>query len=116
LLIVGLVQLDELAVEVVGGVDLVGTQPCSFALLMKYWTFFGGYFSSSTFAAFISRLIADSWSAVSRIWNVCGRPASRQCARSIRLHRPWNVPIHMPRVSIGSIADSRAIISRAACW
>jgi len=34
----------------------------------------------------------------------------------MRLHRPWNVPIHIPRVSIGIIAESRAIISRAALF
>src|SRR5471030_1167401 len=32
----------------------------------------------------------------------------------MRLHRPWKVPIHMPRVSIGKSADRRDIISRAA--
>jgi len=55
-----------------------------------------------------------NWSAVSRIWKVCGRPASRQCARSRRLHRPWKVPIHIPRVLTGTSADSRAVISLAA--
>src|SRR3989338_5830065 len=74
----------------------------------------GGYFSSSTFIAFISRLIADSWSPESRIWKVCGRFASRKCARSMRLHSPWNVPIHMPRVLMGSIAERRVTISFAA--
>src|SRR3989338_6085310 len=29
----------------------------------------------------------------------------------MRLHSPWNVPIHMPRVLIGSIADRRVTIS-----
>ena len=32
----------------------------------------------------------------------------------MRLHRPWKVPTHMPRVLIGSMADSRVIISFAA--
>ena len=32
----------------------------------------------------------------------------------MRLHRPWKVPIHMPRVLIGSIAASRVSISLAA--
>jgi hypothetical protein len=31
-----------------------------------------------------------------------------------RLHRPWKVPIHMPRVLIGNIADRRVSISLAA--
>ena len=57
------------------------------------------------------RLISDSWSCVSRIWKSCGRLASRWCARSIRLHRPWKVPIHMPRVLTGVSADSRSSIS-----
>ena len=32
------------------------------------------------------------------------------------MHRPWNVPIHMPRTAIGSIADSRVSISFAALF
>jgi len=32
----------------------------------------------------------------------------------MRLQSPWNVPIHMPRVLIGSIAEMRVSISRAA--
>ena len=32
----------------------------------------------------------------------------------MRLHRPWNVPIHMPRVFTGVIAESRVSISFAA--
>ena len=48
------------------------------------------------------------------IWNSCGRSASRKCARSIRLHSPWNVPIHIPRVCTGVIAESRVSISFAA--
>ena len=63
---------------------------------------------------FITRFTVASWSCESRIWKVCGRPASRWWARSIRLHRPWNVPTHMPRVETGSIAAMRAIISFAA--
>ena len=51
--------------------------PASLLPLMKRCTFFGSYFSVSTFIAFISRLIADSWSCESRIWNDCGSPASR---------------------------------------
>ena len=62
------------------------------------------------------RLISDSWSCVSRIWNSCGRFASRWCARSIRLHRPWNVPTHMPRVFTGVSAESRISISFAALF
>jgi len=59
-------------------------------------------------------LTAESWSCVSRIWNDCGRPAGLWCARSNRLHRPWKVPIHMPRTFTGSMADRRATISLAA--
>jgi hypothetical protein len=58
--------------------------------------------------------MAESWSCVSRIWNACGRLASLWCARKKRLHRPWKVPIHMPRTLTGSMADRRAIISLAA--
>src|SRR3989304_5554394 len=32
----------------------------------------------------------------------------------MRLQRPWNVPIHIPRVEIGSIAETRVSISFAA--
>ncbi len=32
----------------------------------------------------------------------------------MRLHSPWNVPIHMPRVLTGVSAERRVIISRAA--
>src|SRR5213595_1187210 len=81
---------------------------------MKYCTSRGGKRSSSTPSAFSRRFTAASWSCESRIWNACGRPASRWCARSIRLHRPWKVPIHMPRVFTGSIALTRVSISRAA--
>jgi len=56
--------------------------------LMKFCISRGGYFSSSTFIAFISRLIADNWSPLSSIWKVWGRFASRKCARSMRLHKP----------------------------
>jgi hypothetical protein len=89
-------------------------RPASLWPLMNHCTFFGSYFSVSTFSDFISRLIADSWSALSRIWNDCGSPASRQCVRSSRLARPWKVPTHMPRVLIGSIAEMRVSISFAA--
>jgi hypothetical protein len=62
----------------------------------------------------MTRLTAESWSPLSRIWKPCGSPASFQCARRKRLHRPWKVPIHMPRTATGSIADSRVSISFAA--
>src|SRR3569833_120240 len=81
---------------------------------MNHCTFFGSYFSVSTFIAFINRLIADSWSELSRIWKDCGSPASRQCVRSSRLASPWKVPTHMPRVLIGSMAEMRVSISFAA--
>ncbi|CFN75338.1 Uncharacterised protein [Bordetella pertussis] len=81
---------------------------------MKRCTSRGGYFSSSILPALSRRLMAASWSVVSRIWNACGKPASRWCARSMRLHRPWKVPIHRPRVSIGNRVDMRVSISRAA--
>jgi len=58
--------------------------------------------------------MAEAWSCVSRIWNTCGRPASRWCARSSRLARPWKVPTHMPRVLMGSAAEMRVSISFAA--
>ena len=32
----------------------------------------------------------------------------------MRLHSPWNVPTHMPRVLIGSMAEMRVSISFAA--
>jgi hypothetical protein len=60
------------------------------------------------------RLMSESWSCVSRIWNSCGSRASRWWARSIRLHSPWNVPTHMPRMLTGVSADRRRSISRAA--
>src|SRR5438034_743366 len=88
--------------------------PSSFWALMKYCTSRGGKRSSSTPSVFSRRFTAASWSCESRIWNACGSPASRWCARSIRLHRPWKVPIHMPRVFTGSIALTRVSISRAA--
>ena len=69
---------------------------------------------SSRFMALMMRLTADSWSPVSRIWKPWGRPASFQCARRKRLHRPWKVPIHMPRTGSGSMAVSRVSISLAA--
>jgi hypothetical protein len=34
----------------------------------------------------------------------------------MRLQRPWNVPIHMPRTLIGVIVDSRTSISFAALF
>ncbi len=83
---------------------------------MNHVTCFGTNRSSSRFIAFTTRLTAESWSCESRIWKPCGSPASFQCARRKRLHRPWNVPIHMPRTLMGSIADRRVIISRAALF
>src|SRR5512139_532954 len=82
--------------------------------MMKYCTSRGGKRSSSTFIARSRRFTAPSWSCESRIWNSRGRPASRWCARSRRLHRPWKVPIHMPRGFTASIAARRVSISRAA--
>ncbi|MNT56794.1 hypothetical protein D3C72_1941240 [compost metagenome] len=32
----------------------------------------------------------------------------------MRLHRPWNVPIHMPRTLLGSMVERRVSISLAA--
>ena len=58
--------------------------------------------------------MSDCWSPESMIWKSCGSPASRWCVRSSRLQRPWKVPTHIPRVLIGSIAESRVSISRAA--
>ena len=81
---------------------------------MNQVTCFGTKRSSSRFIALITRLTAESWSCVSRIWKPCGSAASFQCARRKRLHRPWKVPIHMPRTGIGSIAASRVSISFAA--
>ena len=81
---------------------------------MNHCVCLAGKRSSSTLYCFISRLMADSWSCVSRIWKVDGRLASFQCARRKRLHRPWKVPIHMPRTLTGSMAVSRVIISLAA--
>src|SRR3954469_22000672 len=88
--------------------------PSSFRPLMKYMSSRGGKRSSSTFMLFAMRLIAASWSCESRMVKTCGRPASAWCMRSMRLARPWNVPIHMPRGSAGSIAVTRVSISRAA--
>ena len=48
------------------------------------------------------------------IWKSWGRFASRKCARSIRLHRPWNVPIHIPRMLTRVIDERRTSISFAA--
>jgi len=81
---------------------------------MNQLTCLGTKRSSSSCIALMMRLTADSESAVSRIWNDCGSPASFQCARKNRLHRPWKVPIHMPRTGTGSIAVSRSSISLAA--
>jgi len=36
--------------------------------------------------------------------------------RNRRLHRPWKVPIHIPRVLIGNMADKRVNISFAALF
>ncbi len=81
---------------------------------MNQATCFGTKRSSSRFIALTTRLTAPTWSAASRIWKACGSPASFQCARRKRLHRPWKVPIHMPRTLTGNIADSRVSISLAA--
>ncbi len=60
------------------------------------------------------RLMAESWSALSRIWKLCGRLASFQWDRKNRLHKPWKVPIHMPRTGSGSMLSNRVTISLAA--
>src|SRR5258708_325455 len=93
---------------------LAARTPSSFCALMNHCCSRGGKRSSSTFMPFSSRLTAASWSCESRIWKACGSPASRECARNMRLHRPWKVPIHMPRGFTGSIAVTRVSISRAA--
>jgi len=81
---------------------------------MNQVTCFGTKRSSSRFMALMTRLTALSWSLLSRIWKPCASPASFQCARRKRLHRPWKVPIHMPRTGTGSIALRRVSISLAA--
>ncbi len=81
---------------------------------MNQVTCLGTKRSSSRFSALITRLTAESWSLLSRIWKPWARPASFQCARRKRLHRPWKVPIHMPRTATGSMADRRVSISLAA--
>ena len=70
--------------------------------------------SSSRFIALMMRLMALCESCMSRIWKLCGSAASFQCARRKRLHRPWKVPIHMPRTFTGSMFCKRASISLAA--
>ena len=75
-------------------------RPSSFAAAIAHVTCLGTWRSSSRFIAFITRFTAESWSAESRIWKPCGSAASFQCARRNRLHRPWNVPTHMPRTGI----------------
>jgi hypothetical protein len=113
--LVGFVQLDALSSPSRPRLrPRPGAGPAPSAPLMKWQSSRGGNFSSSTLSAFSRRLTAASWSAESRIWNSCGRPASRWWARSRRLHRPWKVPIHMPRVLIGSMAARRVSISLAA--
>jgi hypothetical protein len=112
LLVVGRVELDEAAVEIVVGLDVGRAQALLLGVVDEVLSSWAGT-SRRRRSALSSRLIA-SWSWLSRIWKVCGRPASRKCARSMRLHRPWKVPIHMPRVLIGSIDDSRVCISLAA--
>ncbi|MEY2653177.1 MAG: hypothetical protein RLZZ524_204, partial [Pseudomonadota bacterium] len=61
---------------------------------MNQFTCLGTKRSSSRFMPLMTRLTALSVSPLSRIWKLCGRPASFQCARRKRLHRPWKVPIH----------------------
>ncbi len=89
-------------------------RPRSLLPLMKCCACLGGNFSSSMPMALITRLTTESWSAESRIWKVEGNSASRWWARSRRLQRPWKVPTHMPRVLMGSMAEMRVSISRAA--
>src|SRR5471030_1837304 len=114
LVVVELVQLDLLALVGVVWFDLVGAQALVLGAVDEVHHLLGRNFSSSTLFALSRRLMTDSWSCESRIWKVCGSAASRWWVRSRRLHRPWKVPIHMPRVLIGIIADKRAIISFAA--
>ena len=93
-----------------------GRRPSSLAPAMNQATCLGTKRSSSSCIARITRLTALTASPASRIWKVCGRFACFQCARRKRLHRPWKVPIHMPRTLKGSIADSRVSISLAALF
>ena len=58
--------------------------------------------------------MADFWSALSRIWNISGRPASLWCFLRNRLHKPWNVPTHIPLVLMGSWEEILTSISFAA--
>ena len=81
---------------------------------MNQLTCLGTKRSSSRFIALMMRLMALSESCMSRIWKLCGSAASFQCARRKRLHRPWKVPIHMPRTFTGSMFCKRASISLAA--
>ena len=81
---------------------------------MNQLTCLGTKRSSSRFIALMMRLTALCESCMSRIWKLCGSPASFQCARRKRLHRPWKVPIHMPRTFTGSMAYKRVSISLAA--
>jgi hypothetical protein len=108
------VERDHPARELVAGFDGIRAQSRFLAVVDELLELRGGNFSSSMPCAFARRLMSDCWSPESMIWKSCGRFASRKCARSRRLHRPWNVPTHMPRVLIGSIAESRVSISRAA--
>ena len=39
-----------------------------------------------------------------------------QCARRKRLHRPWKVPIHMPRTGIGSMRRAASASPWRPCW
>jgi hypothetical protein len=95
--VVGLVQLDAAPAVVVPGLDRGGAQALLLGAVDEVLQVRGGNFSSSTFSVLSRRLMPRAGPAESRIWNSCGRPASRWCARSSRLHRPWKVPIHMPR-------------------
>jgi len=78
---------------------------------MNQLTCLGTKRSSSSFIALMTRLTALSVSPESKIWKLCGSRACFQCARKKRLHRPWKVPIHMPRTFTGSIAPRRVSIS-----
>jgi hypothetical protein len=101
-------------VELVARLDRVGAQARFLAVVDEVLQLARRVFLLVEPWAFASRLMSDCWSPESMIWKSCGRPASRWCARSSRLHSPWKVPIHMPRVLIGSMADRRVSISRAA--
>ena len=74
----------------------------------------GGKRLSSSSSPCTTRLTSRSWSSESSTWKPSGSFASCQCRRSSRWARPWNVPIHMPRVPPRSCASTRWRISAAA--